>query len=273
MIKFMKKSSTWALSIITLILTFVPEATFEKCKWFPMVSDDINIVLVRVLTFIVVFVLSMTVNALFLNFQKSICIKGNNYSIQIVYGDLLEMATCKKVITFDECFTTIVGNSPSNIKPSSICGQYLTKNPIRDMQSLIENAQLKPARSRSKYQNKVRYDSGKLIPRDDDLLMAFAKLDEDGLGKFFSLDEFLECLSLLWKEIDKYYGQKDVYIPILGSGLTRIGDTALTQQELLDIMILSYRLSPHKIKTPCQLYIVCKKCNDFSLNRIGENIY
>lgn len=102
--------------------------------------------------------------------------------------------------------------------------------------------------------------------------MAFAQLAKDGKGMFRSYDEFLECLSLLWKEIDKYYGQKDVCISVLGSGLTRIGDTSFTQQELLDIIIESYKLSSHKIKLPYKLHIVCKECDDFSLNNIGENI-
>ena len=178
----------------------------------------------------------------------------------------------EKVINFDECFTTSVGNAPSNINPESICGQYLQKKPIQDMQTLIDNAHLKPAKSKSKYQNKERYDSGKLVPSDDYLLMAFAKLDKDGLGRFFSYDEFLDCLNMLWKEIDKYYGQEDVCIPVLGSGVTRMDGSSLTQQELLDIIIGSYRLSAHKIKSPCQLHIVCKKRDDFSLNKIGENM-
>lgn len=272
MFKFLRKSGTWALSIITVIFTVVPESTFGKYKPFSFLSDDINIILVRVLSFLVVLFLSMGINVLYLYFRENICIKRNNYSIQIEYGDLLEVKNCKKVITFDECFTTKVGDSLSDVKPTSICGQYLKKNPIQDMQNLIDRAQLKPMRSKSKYQNKVRYESGMIVPNGEYLLMAFAKLDRDGLGKFFSYDEFLECLSLLWREIDKYYGQNDVCIPILGSGLTRIGDTSFTKQELLDIIIGSYKLSRHKIKLPHKLHIVCKKSDDFSLNKIDGNI-
>lgn len=271
MIKFIKKSSTWALGVISIILTFVPESLFEKCKLFNF-SREINIILSRILVFLAVFVLSAIINALYLHRRKSIYIKGHNYSIQIEYGDLLKMGNCRKVITFDECFTTTVGNSPSNIKPTSICGQYLEKNPISNMQDLIDKANLKPLKSKSAYQNKTRYESGRLVPNHDFLLMAFAKLNKDGIGNFPSQDEFLVCLSILWTEIDKHYGQKDVCIPILGSGLTRIGDSSLTQQELLDIIIGSYRLSTHKIKSPYHLRIICKKCDDFSLNKIGENI-
>ena len=49
-------------------------------------------------------------------------------------------------------------------------------------------------------------------------------------------------------------------------------DASLTQQELLDIIIWSYKLNSHKIKSPYKLRIVCKKCDEFSLNKIGENI-
>lgn len=139
------------------------------------------------------------------------------------------------------------------------------------MQILISNGQLSPSKSNSKYQKKKRYASGKLIPKDHFLLMAFAKLDKDGLG-WISRDELLDCLSMLWKEINKYHGQKNVCIPILGSGVTRMDNVFLTQQELLDIIIGSYKLSAHKIKLPCELYIVCKKRDEFSLNKIGENL-
>ena len=61
-------------------------------------------------------------------------------------------------------------------------------------------------------------------------------------------------------------------IPILGAGTTRFDDKLLTQQELLDIIVASYKLSSHKIKEPNQLHIVCKKREGFSLNRVGETL-
>lgn len=272
MIKFLKISGTWAMSIISVIFTFVPETVFEKYKLLSNISDEKNIIINRILVLIIMLILSIILNALYRLFRRSISIKGNNYCIKIKYGNIFKMRKCKKVIPFDECFTTSVGNSPSDIKPNSICGQYLEKNPIQDMQVLIDNAQLKKAKSKSKYQNRERYDSGKLVPNGDYLLMSFAKLDKDGLGTFFSRDEFLDCLSTLWKEIDKYYNQENVCISILGSGITRMDSGLLTQQELLDIIIGSYKLSSHKIRTPCKLYIICKRCDGFSLNKIGESI-
>ncbi len=271
MLNILKRSNTLAFGIISVIFTFVPEALFAKYKLLTNYSDEINIILVRIIVFILIFVLSIIINNLYLKFRKEVHIKGNNYNIYIKYGDLFKMTDCKRVIPFDECFTTSVGSRPSDINPNSICGQYLNNNHISNMQALINNIHLKPSKRKSKYENKECYTSGKLVPNGDDLLLAFAKLDEEGLGRL-TRDEYLDCLSVLWEEIDKYYGQKDVCIPILGSGVTRMGDVSPTQQELLDMIICSYKLSPYKIKSPYKLYIVCKKRDDFSLNKIGESL-
>lgn len=64
--------------------------------------------------------------------------------------------------------------------------QYLTKYPIPDIKRLIDDAQLNPAKTKSKYQGKERYESGKLVPNGEDLLMAFAQLAKEGKGMFRS---------------------------------------------------------------------------------------
>ena len=111
-----------------------------------------------------------------------------------------------------------------------------------------------------------RYASGTIVPNGDYLLMAFAKLNQNGLGHL-TYDEYLECLNSLWEQIDLWHGTSDVYVPILGSKITRF-DKELTQQELLDTMISSYRLSPKKMKKPYKLHIVCREREGFSLNDI-----
>lgn len=104
--------------------------------------------------------------------------------------------------------------------------------------------------------------------------MAFAKLDKNGLGRL-TCDEYLKCLSVLWEEINTYYGQKDVCISILGAGLTRFdggSGASIPQQELLDMMIWSYKLSSHKIKSSHKLRVICKRCEDFSLDKIDLQV-
>ena len=121
------------------------------------------------------------------------------------------------------------------------------------------------------YNGKMCYESGTLLPYGKFLLMAFGKLDKNGRA-VMSREDYLSCLNTFWKEIDKYYAQTDVAIPILGAGLTRFEGEMLSQQQLVDIIISSYKLTPYKIKSPNALRIICRKSDDFSLDKIGENL-
>lgn len=60
-----------------------------------------------------------------------------------------------------------------------------------------------------------------------------------------------------------------------GWGLTRFNGgsgASISQQELLDMMIWSYKLSSPKIKSPYKLRIICKRSEDFSLDRIDSQL-
>ncbi len=283
--KFVRKSLTFTFALVSGIFTFVPESFFAKPEWitqkmldqYAFLShfdfNEINILISRLMCFFVVWIVTALLYTACLIFRPYVTIKGQNYLIRIEYGNILKKKKCKKVITFDECFTTKVGSTTSSINSDSICGQYLALHPDLDIQQLVEDAKIEPDANKSKYKQKTRYASGTIVPNGDDLLMAFAKLDEKGKGRFFKRDEYLECLDLLWKEIENHYSEKDVCIPILGSGTTSFdgGDGAsIPQQDLLNMMICSYKLSSHKIKSPHKLCIVCKRKPEFSLNRIEK---
>ena len=285
MIGFLKKSVAWAFAIVTGVFTFIPETFFgncrwisqdflEHCKWFSKLNaQDINIIISRLMCFFLVWIVTSAVYSFFLKFRLWTTIHGDNYSIRVEYGNILKKKNCKRVINFDECFTTQVGDRTADINPNSICGQYLASHPDLDMQKLISDANIAPARAKSRYQQKTRYDSGTIVPNGDDLLMAFAKLDDNGKGRFFSRDEYLQCLDMLWRELENHYSEKDVYVPVLGAGTTSFdggSGASISQQDLLNMMILSYKLSSHKIKAPHQLRIICKKNIGFSINKIEK---
>lgn len=280
-----KKGWIWAASAISALFTFIPEPLFNIKQWIPETAFEnceslnahvveINIIISKVAVFVLIFFIAMLLRSGYLAIRRKVVIKGNNFTIQVEYGDLFEKSKGgKRVISFDECFSTHIGNAPEDINPGSICGQYLSVHPDLNISYLIEKSNIKAARTTSKFKKQTRYESGTILPNEDDLLLAFAKLDENGLGRFNSRDEYLRCLSLLWEEIDRHYSQKDVYIPVLGAGITRFesaSGASLSQQELLDIIILSYMLSSHKIRRPNKLCIICRKADDFSINRIME---
>jgi hypothetical protein len=268
---FIKKCFAISGAIITAAFTLLPESIFESIVLFPKWENTINIFINRIILAIGIFLLTVAGVALFRALRTSIVIKGKGFCIKVKYGDLFRFRNGKKIIPFDECFTTQIGLMPSEIKESSLCGQYLKKYPDINVQSLINNANVKPAKTKSKFNSQERYDSGVLLPNGEYLLLAFAKLDKDGCGRM-SRNEYLECLSTLWGEIDKYNCQNDVCVPILGSGITRFDGEMISQQELLDIIIETYKVSGHKIKKPAKLIVVCRRQEGFSLNKIGSTL-
>lgn len=273
MLDFLKKCGIKAFTIIGFIFTFIPDSVIDSINIYNRIQNTgLKTVLTRFTIYIILFIATIIITLLYLKIRKKIIIKGHNYTIQIQYGNIFKIPDCKKIIPFDECFTTELGEAPHQIKPTSICGQYLTMNPTLNIDALISASGITPAATPSNYNSKTRYESGTIVPNGEYLLMAFAKLDNSGSGHL-SRDEYLDCLSLMWKEINKYYAQNNICIPILGSGITHTGgDANFTQQELLDLIISSYQLCNSKIKKPQKLIIVCKKADGFSLNNIGNSI-
>lgn len=278
----LRKSCASALAFASLVFTFIPDTIFEKIKvidekifgnieCLAKYSTDLSAMLNRIILFIVSYALATFVYWLYMLINRKNVIKGDNYEIVIRYGNLLKMKRCKKVINFDECFTTKIGILPEEIKETSICGQYLMSNQGIDIDSLIKAAGVSPMESTSKFKGALRYESGILVPNGEYLLMPFAKLNENGKGEMHR-SEYLDCLNRLWQQINLHYGQKNVCIPILGAGLTNMdgaSGASISQQELLNMIVWSYRLSSHKIKLPNKLIIVCKKTNDFSIYRVS----
>lgn len=258
------KGSAIAYAIVTAIFMIVPENAFNCVKICTDWSDTQGILINRLIVCGGMFVLSNCIYWCWRKKRKTAIVKGSKVTIQIEYANLMEIPSGKVIINFDECFTTRVGDAPGDVRAESVCGQYLKKNENLDIQELINNAGIKPAKGKSKYKGQTRYTPGTVIQNGNDLLMAFAKLDENGRGHL-TYDEYLECLEKLWAQIDIYRGTDDIYVPILGSRITDF-DKEFTQQELLDIMINSYSLSSKKIKEPNKLHIVCKERDGFSIN-------
>ena len=263
---FTNKGSTASYALLTAVFTVVPEDCFLIWRLCDKWKNSTNALINRLIACVAIFIIANIIYTIWRKNRKEVQVTGDNFAIQIEYGDLLKIPTGKVVINFDECFTTKVGTGPADIKPTSVCGQYLAAHPITSMQELIDNAGIKPAKGKSEYNSQTRYTPGTIIPREQFFLMAFAKLDKNGRG-YLGYKDYLDCLNTLWEQIDLYHGTNDVYIPILGSNITYF-ERQLTQQELLDIMVSSYILNPKRMKKPCKLHIICRKRDGFLLDDV-----
>ena len=277
-IKSMAKiSCPYAYAIITFFLAILPEKLFLINqvsdlikKFYTTVSEEAisieTVVICKIVLCLFLLVLVNVIYGCWKILRRKVVLEDSNYSISIEYGDILKIKGGQKVINFEECFTTTVGEKTWEIKKSSICGQYLQKYGPIDIKKLIENAGVKPAKGYSRFNKQIRYEPGTIVPNGEFLLLAFARLDQEGRG-CLTYEEYIKCLDRLWDQIDIYRDTNDVYIPILGSHITRF-DVELNQQQILDIMINSYRLSRKKIKNPEKLHIICRKKEGFSINNV-----
>lgn len=261
----------WSFIVVSIVVTFIPDNVINSISSIHIYNNDFDIMIDKIIIYLVALFISLTIAFFRYHFAQKVTIKGKDFTIKIVYKDLFEIKDAVKVINFDECFSTNVGSDTGDIKPSSVCGQYLTRYKLTEanIDQFVQKTNIKPLRNKSKYQNKKCYLPGTIISNGDYLLMAFAKLDSDGRG-VMTRDEYIQCLFHLWDEIDKYHGEKDVAIPILGSNITRFKNDSLSQQELLDIMIGTYKMTTNKPRKPYKLIICCKVADDFSLNKIGS---
>ena len=265
----------YSLATATTLLAILPEKLFENWitinfqAFTPEINKSLQIASTRIIFVVVIFVL---LGIIFWGkcYFYGLSIPIRDSKLRVEYGDILKKHNCHRVIHFDECFTLTVGHRPQDIQPGSLCGQYLTKYPMsaNELQELISQSGIKPCTRNSRFSGWTRYKSGLIVSRNDDLLLAFARLDENG-NAWMTYEWYIECLKLFWKELRKYCSYTDVCIPILGSGLTHFDGHPYTQQELLDIMISSYRLSPDKLEPHCTLRIICAPVDGFSLFDIG----
>lgn len=280
--KIVRRGLVWSFAVFSVLMTFLSESIFSNCsivnkeiiessKYFSWLDvDAFNITIMKFLVFAALMVGAILISCGYSLIRKE-RIEGNNYSILVEYGNLLKKKKGQKLINFDECFTSTVGIRTADIKKDTVCGQYLIQNPNLNVQALIATSGVKPCRRKSKYNNLTCYEPGTIVANGDDLLMAFTRLESNGKSMKFTVEEYLKCLSLLWEEIDNNYNNKDVYIPVLGSGVARFENgisQSISKQELVDLMVSSYKLSPHKLKNKNTLHIVCRRSADFSMDKV-----
>jgi len=264
----------YSLATASTLLAIFPEKLFDNLitinfqVFTPEINNALHIASARIIFVVAIFFL-FSIFSLIKCYICGLSIPIHGAKLKIEYGDILKKHNCRRVINFDECFTITVGHRPQDIQPGSLCGQYLTQYPMSttERQALIAQSGIKPCALNSRFSGWTRYKSGLIISRNDDLLLAFARLDENG-NAWMTYKWYIECLNLFWKELRKYCSYTDVCIPILGAGLTHFDGHPYTQQELLDIMVSSYRLSSDKLEPHCTLRIICSPADGFSLFNI-----
>lgn len=199
----------------------------------------------------------------------------NNSTLIVKLGDIFKEEGLK-VISFNEYFDIDVDNRI--IAESSLNGVYL-KTKVLNLDKFenklntdihLKECIIEQNVNRTKGR-KVKYKLGTIFQNDDFLLTAFSKFDENDRAYLYMKD-YVDFLLNFWNEIDIIYAGRSVTLPLLGSGLTRFKENVnITEQELLELIIWSFKVSKIKFTYPSKITILISdriknKINFYKLN-------
>jgi hypothetical protein len=248
------------LSIISLICSFAfIVITIPDCL---KIYFGIGLVLMLFTTYIIMWIIA--------NRQTKTTLNINNSTLTIKTGDIFEEEGLK-VIAFNEYFDTQVDNRI--IAENSLNGEYI-KSKITDLNefdNLINNdahlnERVLDTNNSRHYGKKKRYSLGTVFQHKDYVLTAFSKFDNENRA-FLYMNDYINFLINFWNEIDIIYAGRSISIPLLGSGITRFkGFDSVTEQELLELLIWSFKVSRIKFTYPSQVSIIIHESKRDKIN-------
>jgi len=196
-------------------------------------------------------------------------IEGSEVTIKV--GDIFS-ETGLKAIAFNEYFDTIVDNKI--ISENSLNGIFIKHHccdQVSELDSHIDNYPFDESEKLGSNAERVvgkkwRYQIGSICVYKDFLLAAFTKFDNNNKA-VLTMPEYLEFLINFWDKVNNVYGQQSVTTPIFGSGITRIqGHKTISDEDLLKIMLWTFRISEMRFKYPAKLTIVIHKSKIDKIN-------
>lgn len=261
--KKLLKNYLVVLSVISLFCSFaliaikVPDDNCTRIK--------VGIVLVIVL--LIVYVV-MCIKA---NVQNKASLNINNSTLIVKTGNIFEENNSLKVIAFNEYFDTLVDNRI--IAENTLNGIYI-KSKIDNVSKLDEQIDSNSTLNKRVFDinelrvvgKKKRYKLGTIYQNNDYLLTAFTRFDDDNRA-YLNMDDYINFLLNFWNEIDIIYAGRSVSIPLLGSGITRFkGYNTISEQELLELLIWSFKVSRTKFTYPSKVSIIVHESKKDKIN-------
>lgn len=236
--------------ILSFILLFniVPEDYKEWLKYFGYLTFLILIIIYLIIWFRA-------------NNLTNINIDIDGSKVNIKCGDLFSEESLK-VIPFNEYFDTLVDDKI--IANSSLNGIFVKKyfnEKVDELDNfIVENSDeldiINKQVNRRLGGKNVKFKLSTVFVYEGFILTAFSKFDDHNKATL-TMPEYIEFLINFWDRVNRIYAQKSVSVPVFGSGITRIKEHKnISDEDLLKIMLWTFKLSEMKFKHPAKLTIV-----------------
>ncbi len=272
--RWSSKTAGTLFSLLTLLLAFV--------SW-----DDIGVVAKcdRLFLLVVIIIFSILVAIFILLFKRSNVLweKGNG-KIRVMYGDILKVAfppKCKEnrivVIPVNTCFDTIVGNGL--VSENTIHGKWLEgmvkrgvsiteldKKITQSIKALNLNTLERYSEAQKPKGKLERFPQGTIISIEGEYgleyyLLALSEFDEN-LNAQCTKEEFVNCIQDLMTFYDKNGQGRPIYLPLMGTGLSRVN---ISPEESLNILTNMIMLNRNKVHGVVNIIVFDKQRNAVSI--------
>ncbi|WP_059369103.1 macro domain-containing protein [Treponema endosymbiont of Eucomonympha sp.] len=200
--------------------------------------------------------------------KKGVTVKIHGITVNVKQGDIFK-ANGWKIIAFNEYFDTIVDDKiiAHNTLNGIFIDNYIEN--IDDLQQSItsENDSSSLIKRQTK-NNRWVYPLGRIIPYKDYMLLALTHFDEQNRAHL-SQKDYEDCLRFMWKEICRVYANQPVFLPLLGSGITRFDGTPHKSKfDLLKCMLCTLRTSGENINQPITILLTEKVMQEINIYEI-----
>jgi len=215
---------------------------------------------------------------IYANMRRSIRLKINTSEVEVYFGDIFEDAAELKAISFNEYYDTQVDDKI--ISKQSLHGQFIEKyfagqvDVLDDIIAADEHLKEMIAEENSTRPagKKTKYKLGTVCMAKEYLLIALSRFDANNKA-FLEISDYVSCLLTFWNEVDRVYAGRTLSLPVLGSGITRFKNYEnISDQELLELIIWTFKLSRIKFTYPSKVKIVVweKKSEKINLQKLKD---
>lgn len=195
-------------------------------------------------------------------------IEGSKVVVKV--GDIFKQQGLK-AIAFNEYFDTQVDDKI--ISKNSLNGIFIVQHSNKtqsEIDLIIDKYQFEDGDlledSVERIGKRRKYKLGTVCILENHLIVAFSKFDKQNRA-VLTMPEYLEFLINFWDNVNRVYSQKDVSVPIFGTGITRIKEhKSISDENLLKIMLWTFRISEMRFKHPAKLTIVIHEEKIDSIN-------
>lgn len=252
MSRIWKDSFGYTSTIVAFLIAILNIANLTFDDLIPNLAWWIKLIIILIIYVLIVFLIYL-VSACITRFGVKIHINGN--TVYIKRGDLFK-AEGWKVIPFNEHYDTDVDDKV--IARTSLNGKFILEHvpAIKDMRKAILKSEAESTYAKKEIvSGRDTYTLGRIVTYEDYMLLAFSHFNEYNEAHI-SRPDYERCLFTMWKEIRRTYANKRIYLPLIGSGITKFDDTIQkSNSDLLKCILCTLHASGENFTQPITILL------------------